>query len=162
MDSLIETFHIDIKLLLAQVVNFAIVFSALYFFALKPLLKIMGERTETIEKSLNEAKMIEKKLASTEEDYNLKLAQAKKEANIILEKASKQAEEKKQETITKAKEEIGLIINKEKEKMRMEKAETLKEIKKETVDLVMLALEKILDEKIDKKKSEELIKKSLK
>ena len=79
MDSLIETFHIDTKLLLAQAINFAIVFAVLYFFALKPLMKAMGERTEKIEKSLDDAKKVEEKLAKTEEDYSKELSNAKKD-----------------------------------------------------------------------------------
>jgi F-type H+-transporting ATPase subunit b len=162
MDSLIETFHIDVKLLIAQVINFAIVFSVLYFFALKPLLKIMQKRTETIEKSLDDAKRIEENLEKTEADYNKRLSEAKKEAGNIMEKANKLSEEKKGEMIKKAKEEIGQIIESEKAKMQTEKAKTLKEIKREVAELVIDSLEKILEEKIDLKKDKELIKKTVK
>jgi F-type H+-transporting ATPase subunit b len=161
MDSLIETFHIDVKLLIAQVINFAIVFSVLYFFALKPLLKIMQKRTETIEKSLDDAKRIEENLEKTEADYNKRLSEAKKEAGNIMEKANKLSEEKKGEMIKKAKEEIGQIIESEKAKMQTEKAKTLKEIKREVAELVIDSLEKILEEKIDLKKDKELIKKAV-
>lgn len=159
MESLIEVFHIDIKLLLAQAINFGIVFAVLYFFALKPIMKVMGERTEKIEKSLADAKNIEEKLNQTKEEYNTVMAQAKKEANIILEKANMAAEENKKEMIVKAKEEIGQVINQEKANMQAEKANTLKELKKEVAGLVTLALEKILEEKLDVKKQKEIIKK---
>jgi F-type H+-transporting ATPase subunit b len=161
MDSLIETFHIDYKLLIAQMVNFAIVFGVLYFFALKPLLKVMKERTAKIEKGLEDAKKIDEQLINTQAEYKKIINQAKKDAAEIAEKASLQAEEKKQATMLKAKEEIGQIINKEKEQMRIEKSQTLKEIKKETMDLVVASLEKILEEKMDGKKDVELIKKVL-
>lgn len=159
MDSLIETFHIDIKLLIAQAVNFAIVFSVLYFFALKPLMKVMGERTKTIEKSLDDAKKIEENLAKAEEDYKEKINEAKKETSAIIAKAMETAEIKKKESINKAKEEIGQIINKEKAKIQEEKGQVLKEIKKEVADLVAVSLEKILKEKVDHKKDKDIIKK---
>lgn len=142
-------------------VNFAIVFAVLYFFALKPLFKVMQERTKKIEKSLDEAKAIEEKLARTEEEHKRVIAESRKEAAAILAKAGEQAEVKKEATIAKAKEEIGQIINKEKEQMRAEKAQTLKEIKQETMDLVIATVEKILGEKMDDKKDVELIKKVL-
>ncbi|MBU4256904.1 F0F1 ATP synthase subunit B [Patescibacteria group bacterium] len=142
MDSLIETFHIDVKLLIAQIINFAIVFSVLYFFALKPLLKVMGERTKKIEKSIDDAEKIEEKLARSEEEYKKEIIRARKEAEIILEKAGQRAEERKQETIANAKEEIGQIINQEKAKIQQEKAKTLKEIKKEVADLVVASVER--------------------
>lgn len=162
MDSLIETFHVDIRLLIAQVINFAIVFCVLYFFALKPLMKVMLERTKKIEKSVDDAKKIEEKLIKSEEEYNKQIAHAKKEANIILEKASQQSEERKKGMIVKAKEEIGQIINQEKANMQTEKAKTLKEIKKEVADLVVVSVEKVLERKLDSKKDEELIKKMVK
>ncbi|MCK4540190.1 F0F1 ATP synthase subunit B [Candidatus Parcubacteria bacterium] len=162
MENLIETFHIDIKLLIAQVINFAIVFSVLYFFALKPLLKVMRDRTKKIEKSIDDAQKIEKKLSRTDEEYDKAIGKAKKEANIIMEKANIMAEEKRQDLIKKAKNEIGQIINKEKEQMQVEKAKTLKEIKKETADLVVVSLEKILEEKVDNKKDSELIRRMVK
>lgn len=162
MDSLIETFHIDVKLLLAQIINFAVVISVLYFFALKPLIKVMKDRTATIEKSLSDAKNIEKKLNQTEADYKEKINEAKKDANAILIKAGEQAEAKKKEMLNKAKEEIGQIINSEKVQMQAEKAKILKEIKADVADLVVDSLEKILGKKVDKKEGDELIKKIIK
>ena len=69
MDSLISTFHIDWHLIVAQAVNFAIVFAVLYWFALKPLGKLMEERKETIEKGLADAKSNAQLLANTEKEY---------------------------------------------------------------------------------------------
>lgn len=162
MENLIETFHLDFKLLLAQAINFLIIFLVLYYFAFKPLARVMKERTKKIEKSLADAKKIEEKLALTEKNYRQKMIQAKKEATGILEKASLGVEEKKQAMIIRAKEEIGQIINQEKNKLVIEKAKTLKEIKREVADLVILSLEKILEKKLDQREDQELIKKIIK
>ena len=148
--------------MIAQIVNFTIVFLVLYFFALKPLAKVMRERTKKIEKGLTDAKKIEENLAQTKNEYGKKMAIAKKEANEIIEKARLQAEEKKQATIDKAKAEIGQIINEQKEQIQAEKAKTLKEIKKEVASLVIAAAEKVLEQKIDNKEDEKLIKKIVK
>ncbi len=162
MESLISTFHVDIKLLVAQLVNFAIVFCVLYFFAFKPLVKVMTERTATIDKSLKDADAIEKRLALTETERDEIIVAAKKQANLIIEEADKRGEERKGELIAKAKEEIGQVINAEKAKLTSEKAETLKEIKKETAELVILTVEKLLNEKMTADKDKELIKKLVK
>jgi F-type H+-transporting ATPase subunit b len=162
MENLIETFHIDIKLIIAQMVNFTIVFLVLYWFAFKPIAKVMSERTGKIEKSLDDAKKIETKLAQAQEEFDKAVNEAKKQANQILEKAAANADTKKAEMITRAKEEIGQIINQERQKMQAEKRETLKEIKKEVADLVMLTVEKILEDKVDAKKNREIIKRIIK
>jgi F-type H+-transporting ATPase subunit b len=162
MESLISTFHIDLGLFIAQLVNFAIVFSVLYFFAFKPLVKTMAERTEKIDKSLKDADEIENRLALTENEREDIITAAKKQANLIVEEANKRGEEKRNEALAKAKEEIGQIINAEKEKLVRDKAETLKEIKKETAELVILTVEKVLNEKMTSDKDRELIKKMVK
>lgn len=162
MDSLIETFHIDWRLLTAQAVNFAIVFAVLYWFAFKPLSKVMAERTAKIEKGLDDAKKVEAKLAQTQEEFSKAMVEAKKQANDIMEKAAQDGDVRKQEMIARAKEEIGIIINQEKQKMQADKAVTLKEIKREVADLVIAVVEKVLSEKIDEKKDKEIIKKLIK
>ena len=162
MEPLISTFNIDVRLLVAQAINFAVVFAVLYFFALKPLVKTMAERSEKIDKSLKDAAEIEKRLALTEKEKNEVITAAKKQANLIIEEADKRGEERRNELIAKAKEDIGQVINAEKEKMQRDKAETLKEIKKEVADLVVLSVEKLLNEKMTSDKDRELIKKLVK
>lgn len=162
MDTILEAFHVDVKILVAQAVNFAIVFAVLYFFVLKPLTKIMNDRTKKIEKSLEDAKRIDNNLIKTENDYKETMSNARKEASKIMEHAHEQAEKKKAEMIVKAREEIGQAINEEKARMQLEKAQVLKEIKNEVAGLVIASLEKVLEEKTDSKTDKELIIKILK
>ena len=56
MDSIISTFHIDWKIIIAQMINFGVVFVVLYIYALKPLGKLMKERREKIETGIEDAK----------------------------------------------------------------------------------------------------------
>ncbi len=162
MESLISTFHIDLKLFLAQVINFALVFGVLYAFAFKPLVRAMSERSARIDKSLKDADQIEKRLSATEKESGEIVAAAKKQAAEIIAEADRRGAARKEELIAKAKEEIGQVINSEKEKLVREKAETLKEIKRETADLVVLAVSKVLGEKFDSAGDKKLVEKLLK
>src|SRR3989344_3540657 len=73
MNGFIETFHIDWRLMIAQLFNFGIVFLAFYLLAAKPLRKLMKERGEEIETGLQNAKagmeMIQKAKEKDEEEY---------------------------------------------------------------------------------------------
>lgn len=162
MDSLISTFHLDLKLLIAQIINFGIVFCILYFLVFRPLFKVMGERSRTIDKSLKEAQEIETRLEKTKNEQKEIIKQAKAEAAALLEEAHRQAEERKQSLVVKAKEEIGDLINREKAKMQADKAETLHEIRSEVAEMIKSGWEKILLEKMDKAKDEKIITKALK
>lgn len=158
MDSLIQTFHIDLKLFISQIINFAIVISILYFFVLKPLLKVMNDRNDTIEKSLLDAKKVEENMAKTDLEYRNILAQAHKEANEIVKKANIQAEKRKEEIIKKAKDDIAVIISQEKSKLQTDRENIIKEIKKDVSSMVVFSLEKILHKNIDQKEDFQYIK----
>ena len=162
MDSLISTFHLDATLLIAQIINFAIVFLILYFLVFRPLFTVMSDRSATIDKSLQEAKEIEARLEKTKTEQKEMIKEAKSEATAILEEANRQADERKNGLLAKAKEEIGEVINREKAKMQADKAETLRSIRVEMAELISLGLEKVLQEKLDKGSDEKIISKVVK
>jgi F-type H+-transporting ATPase subunit b len=157
MESLVSIFHIDFKLFLAQLINFAIIFFVLFKFAFKPIAKIMQERTATIEKSLDDAKETEKKLAEASLEQTRILNEAKKDAMAIVERANQSAEENKAKLIEKTKLEVAAIIAGEKAKIAQEKEESLKELKQEMAGLVVLAVEKVIKVKMTDAKDQELI-----
>jgi len=144
MDSLIKTFHIDINLMIAQLVNFAVVFFVLYRFAIKPLMKVMSERTEKIEKGLDDAKKSAAALEDADRKSQEVLAQTRAEAQILLTAVKKDAEEKKLETINKAKEEVATIVTNGKNQLAQEKLLMVEEAKKEVVELVVASVAKVL------------------
>ena len=73
MDSIIDTFHVDLKLLIAQAVNFAIVFVALYYLAFKPLAKTMQNRSQKIADGIKNAEVIAQKLEQSKEEQICKV-----------------------------------------------------------------------------------------
>lgn len=149
MDSIISTFKIDWKIIIAQMVNFGIVFVVLYVYALKPLSKLMAERSEKINKGINDAKENAEILKSTSTEYEKVIAKAKNEANEIFQAGKKEAEAKKNEMIEKARAEVETMIANGKKSLEAEKAKVMDEAKKEIVALAMSATEKIISSKQD-------------
>ncbi|MDO8659237.1 MAG: F0F1 ATP synthase subunit B [Candidatus Parcubacteria bacterium] len=149
MDSIITTFHIDWKIIIAQMVNFAIVFVVLYIFALKPLSKLMKERSEKIAKGIDDAKNNALVLEKTAKEYEDVLAKARIEANNIFQSGKKEAETKKTQMLEEAKAEVAGIIENGKKTLENEKTKMVEEAKKEIVSLAMLATEKLLSNKQD-------------
>lgn len=161
MQELITTFHIDIKLIIAQLINFAIVLFVLYKFAYGPILKMMNERTQKIEKGLKDSEESHKKLGEIMEKEKAVLIEARKVAQEILNKAEEAANKNKEEIIVSAKEQAQKILNDSAKKIETEKIQMMQEVKGEIADLVVLATSKLIAEKIDNKKDKELIKKVL-
>lgn len=161
MGEVISTFHIDVRLLIAQAVNFAIVFVILYYFGIKPLMKILTERSKKIEDSLKNAAKIEKELQQTESKRAEVIKKAKQEANELLAEVERQGEERRHEMTAKAKEEIAKIVAKTKEDLAIDKAIMLKHVKEEAAEMIVNAVEKVLGKKLtnadDKKFIEEAV-----
>lgn len=145
MDSFISTFHIDWKILIAQAVNFGIVFLLLYFFALKPLKKVMNDRTKTIEGGLLDAKTNAETLLNTKKEYDAVIAAARTEAHTIFQEGKHEAEGKKKEMLEQAKIDVDKMISNGKKVLESEKNKMVEEAKSEIVSLVVKATEKILE-----------------
>ena len=159
---LIKALGLDIKILIAQLVNFSVLLFVLWKFGYKPMLKFLDDRKDKIEKGITDAEKAQKKLIEIEEKEKEAMKNAKKEALAIIEKAKASANEKRDDILKNAKKEIGKVIDAEKVKMQVEKAETLKEIKQESASFVIDVVEKVLEEKIGDSKDKELVKKIIK
>lgn len=160
MDSFIGTFHIDWKIIVAQVINFAIVLFILQFLALKPLKKLMKERSERIEGGLSDAAKNAEILKNTKKEYDEIISKARIEAHDIFQEGKKEAEEKKKEMIESAGKEVENMINNGKKVLEAEKSKMIEEAKEEIVSLVVKATEKLLeshnDSSFDKKALEQI------
>ncbi len=149
MESIISTFHIDWKIIIAQMINFVVVFVVLYIFALKPLSKLMAERAEKIKGGIDDAKKNAEILKSTTAEYEAVLAKAKIEANKIFTEGKKEAETKKTKMLDDAKAEVASLISNGKKILEAEKMKMVEEAKKEIVNLAMSATEKLIKSKQD-------------
>ncbi len=143
MDSIISTFHIDWKIIIAQAANFAVVFVVLYIFALKPLGKLMKERSEKIEKGITDAKANEKMLKDTSLKYEEILTKARVEADKIFQDGKKEGEKKKAEMLEDAKNQVSGIIEAGKKTLEADKAKMVNDAKAEIVSLVTAGMEKV-------------------
>ncbi len=156
MDSFIETFHIDWKIIIAQTVNFIIVLFILYFLIVKPLKKLMAERSSNIEEGLNNAKINAELLNNTKKEYEEVILNAKKEAHIIFKDVKNEAELKRSEMLEEAKKEVDTMISNGKKILESEKLKIIEEAKKEIVSLVVLSTEKLLESN-DNEKFEKVV-----
>ncbi|MEJ0002153.1 MAG: hypothetical protein WDN09_03200 [bacterium] len=89
MDEFISTFHIDWKLMLAQAVNFGLVFVALYLIAAKPLRKLIQDRGQEITTGLENAKQNAEMLANTKKEYDAALQKAVRKRTLSTKPAKK-------------------------------------------------------------------------
>lgn len=158
MEAFIETFHIDWKLMLAQAINFGLVFLAFYYLANKPLSQLIKERKGEIQTGLEDGKKNAELLKQTEASYQEALAKARAEADSMYKLAKKEATANKVKMIEDAKAEVALMIENGKKTLEDEKVKMVGEAKREIVTLVIKSTEKVLGSKVDASYTERITK----
>ncbi|MEX2029276.1 MAG: ATP synthase F0 subunit B [Candidatus Paceibacterota bacterium] len=147
MDSLISTFHIDWKIIIAQAVNFGIVFVVLYIFALKPLNKLMEERKERIQKGLSDAKRSDELLQKANDEYKQHTIKLRKISTDAQKELQKDLEKLKEKNLEKIKQDNEEWTKSRMKQMEIDKKTLVESAKNELASLAILAAEKIMAEK---------------
>ncbi|MEK7539372.1 MAG: ATP synthase F0 subunit B [Patescibacteria group bacterium] len=147
MDSIISTFHIDWKIIIAQAINFIIVFIVLYIFALKPLNKLMTERAEKISKGLDDAKKSNELLQKATEEYQGNTVKLRKISIDAQKELKKDLEKLRMENLERIKIDTAEWTKNKIKQMEIDKKTLVESVKGELASLAILAARKIMDDK---------------
>ena len=162
MEGLITTFHIDWRLMLAQLINFGVVVFVVWHFFLRKLMKTMGDRSATIEQSLEQAKQIEAEVQRTQEQSDKTIVEAKRQAAAILHQADEQARTRQEKIAQETQDKVKTLVTQAKEQIEQQKHSMLEQVKEELADVVAQAAGKILAKKLDSAEDKKFITESLK
>lgn len=116
-------FGINPILLVAQIVNFLIVFYILKRFAIKPILTMLKNREKTIREGLTQADEARQLLEETSEKEKAVLRKAQLEVKAMLEEARKHREDLLTETESKTKAQADRILQEAREQITFESKE---------------------------------------
>lgn len=142
---------------LFNLINFLIIYYILKKFAFKPMTKIINERQEKAAESVENFQKAKTEVQMAERKAQEIVDQSKADANKVMERATEEAKQLSDDMKEKAKGEIELLVSQAKKNIEIDKKEMKAEIKKETADVVVVAVEKILSEKMDAKKDKKFI-----
>ena len=152
---------ISLPTLVAQIVNFVILFALLYVVAYKPIMRMLDKRSQTIKESMEQAEAINQQSAGAEEEIKKQLEAASKEGQGRITRAVRAGEEVKQKAQEEAKQEAETLIDRARAEIQKERDEAIGELRKEFADLTIMAAEKVIDRSLDKKAHRQLIEKVL-
>ncbi|MEA3293331.1 MAG: F0F1 ATP synthase subunit B [Patescibacteria group bacterium] len=161
MEELLKNLGINWKLLLAQIVNFAILLFLLKKLLYKPILKILEERRNKINEGLKRAEEIETKVNEIKKTREGILNRANQKAEDILVQARKLAEERKKEILSQAQEDGKELLKREEIAAIQQKEKIMTETKGEIANLIALVAGKLLKEKLSEDKERELAQEAL-
>jgi F-type H+-transporting ATPase subunit b len=143
--------------LAAQVVNFIILLLLLYFFAYKPVMKMLDERSRKIKDSMEEVQKVKAQAAQTEEEFKKKIEAASKEGQEVIARAMRTGEEARQRAQAEAKQEAQALVEKARVEIQRERDETIGELRQEFADLTVVAAEKVIGKSLGKEAHRQII-----
>ena len=154
---ILEKLGIDWRLLIAQLVNFAILATALTFLVYKPIVGVLEKRQKKIADSLKDAERISEELASAKTKTEEAMREARVEAAKVVSAAQASAESVRAAAAEKAKAEVALIIASGKKQLAAERDAAMGEVRAAAAELVSLATHKVIGEKLSGAKDKQLV-----
>jgi F-type H+-transporting ATPase subunit b len=136
IEQIASTFGVDWTHLISQMISFSIVCALLYWFAYKPVLKMLATRRELIAQGLANSEKIAAELAKTEAQRQEVIAKANVESTRLIEEARAAAAQLREQETQKAVNTAEHIIGKAREAAAQDHARMLAELKRDVGRLV--------------------------
>lgn len=146
MESLLDAFGIDVKLLLAQLVNFGVLFVALTWLLYKPVMKTLDERAAKIAQGVEDAEIASEKALRADENAAKVVKGAETEAEGIVSSARDLAGTEKSRIMKEAEARAAQVAADAEARAEETAAKALRDSEKEVARLAVLAAEKVLRE----------------
>lgn len=157
-----EGLGISLPTLVAQIINFAILFGLLYLVAYKPIMRMLNERSRKIKESMEQTELIKEQAAHAEEEVKKQLEAARQQGQGIIAQAMRTGEEVRQKAQQEAGQDAEALITRARLEIQRERDEAVDELRREFVDLTIMAAGKVIDRSLDKEAHRRLIDKVLK
>ena len=152
---------INLPTLLAQIINFAILFGLLYLVAYKPIMRMLDERSRKVKESMEQTEFIKEQAAHAEEEAEKRIEAASREGQELVTRAVRTGEEMRQQAQQEARQDAEALIARARTAIQREQDEAIGELRKEFADLTILAAEKVIDRSLDKEAHRQVIDKVL-
>lgn len=152
---------ISLPTLLAQIVNFVILFGLLYLVAYKPIMRMLDERSRKVKESMEHTEYIKEQAARAEEEAEKRIEAASREGQEVIARAARMGEDTRQASEQKARQEAETLIARARIEIQRERDGAIDELRKEFADLTILAAEKVIDRSLDKEAHRQIIDKVL-
>lgn len=148
---------ISLPTLLAQIINFAVLFGLLYLVAYKPLMRMFDERSRRVKESIKQTEEIKEQAVRIEEESQKRIEEANREGQEVIAKALSEGEEIRHKAREGAGLEAEAIIARARAEIQRERDEIIDELHKEFADLTIMAAGKVIDRSLDKEAHRQLI-----
>ncbi len=156
---ILNNFGFEPVLFAAQVVNFLVILFLLQKFALKPILKLLDDRKQTIAEGFKNAETAQKALTQAVEEEKKIIRSAQQTSEQLIDTAKKQAKEIVTLARQEAKEQVEEIIESARAEMAQEQKKLEKELAVSVARTAVNMVEKALVGLVDQKDQQKVVEK---
>ncbi len=143
--------------LIAQILNFLILVAILRALAYKPVAKMLQQRADKIQETIDKANSDKKAAEDTLAQYKSQLADAQKRAQEIVDKAEITARQEREALVAETKKEIDRMKQNAQLEIQNERDRAFDQMKAEIVSLSLAAAEKIVAKNLSSKENDKLV-----
>ena len=152
-----EALGITLPGLVAQIINFLILFFLLKSFAFPAIVRMLDERSARIRESLDAAENMRRQATQAEQQVQAQIDQARREGQDILAQAARLGEQAKEQARDEARREAEAIVSRARGEIALERETAMNQLRQQFVDLAVLAAERVIRQELDTAKHQRLI-----
>ena len=157
-------FNLDAQLLFDTVLLAIAVFFLFLLMSnllFNPARKLLKDRQSRIAKDISDANEDKESAAALKAEYESKLKDIDKEAEVILSEARQKALKNESKIIDEAKQEAARIIKRAQEEAELEKKHAMDDVKQDMIQIASMMAQKVVAASIDTKIQDSLVEETL-
>ncbi|MBI2438183.1 MAG: F0F1 ATP synthase subunit B [Lentisphaerae bacterium] len=141
--------HIDLPLIVAQLITFLIGLTLLWLIAYKPLKAVFQARIDKIRGDLKAAADARQAMEEQKKAYDEQMAKLTDQSQTLLRQATREGAQLREEIVRSAREQGEALIKRAEEIIAIEKAKAIKELRQEVLDISLRVTEKVVGQMAD-------------
>jgi F-type H+-transporting ATPase subunit b len=143
--------------LIVQFVNFGILLFILWRFVLPPVQRMLDERRQRIQESLEAAERMRQQTAETEQMLEAERQRGREQAQEIIGQAQQIAQRIQEEARAQADTQASALIARAQTEIQLERDQAIADLRREFADITVSAAEKVINQSLDRNAHRRLI-----
>jgi len=153
----VEALGINLPGLIAQLINFGLLFFLLSKFAFPPITAMLDQRARRIRESLEAAERARQEAAASQANVQAQLDAARREGAAIVEQATRTAEQLRTQLMEEAQRDREAFMERARAEFALERDKAVAELRRQFADLTIAAAERVINESLDAGKHQRLV-----
>ena len=147
--------------LLTQLVSFLVLFGLLYLVLYKPMTRMLDSRSSRIRESLEAADRARQEAASSAEQVERELGDARNQGQALIAEARSAASQFRQQEDARTRADMEAMLERARAEIGRERDAAVEQVRRQFADLAITAAERVVERSLDKDAHAQLIDKVL-